>query len=1079
LAEALGTDFETVSRWERGISIPNAYFREKLRIVFDKTAEELGLMSILNTPLPTITFPLAFLASAYADAEKEAVIYLKAGLQARGISMWSSRQLRRQGAETPKKALQEAISAAQMVLVILSPLARSSRHVRETLSLARRYQRPVWGVWIEGEHWQECLPQDAGILTALVDVRQKEEGALLEEIIFALKREGLASSESSLSAPAVPLEHIPESVAIPASIPADIPFRSPLPGTRQRRSFSRSASIMLVGVAMLIIGGAILGGIELARLSKTGERSLVPAHGGIWIDELGYDIDSLIPNTGFIISSNILVDNALYLPLFYGDDGTGVIYPGAATEVPSMQNGGISADARTWIFHLKPHLVWSDGQPYDARDVDYSWKLWANPRLGTVYSTGVNQIASADVSVDHLAITFHLKRAYAPFLQFWVNGFAAPLPAHHFEKTPPEAVLKSPDLLNPQVTSGPFLMKGSVPGDHYTLARNPRFYRASEGLPYLARVVFRIRDDQDTILKDLQMGSITSAHPLDYSKLAEYRRLSNYVLTTALTSSSFEALFFNFHNRVLSTHLEVRLAMAEAIDHKALIAGLPQGHGVPLCTDHGSFYHPGYQPQPDCPVFDSAAANKLLDDNGWVRGTDGVRARQGQRLDFEYVTTLVTAPWRTAVGALIQRNLKEIGIKFDVQYYPLREAYKVVVAGKASPPTGAVVGGYDIVEANEYLPGYDPDDSSVLGCDSFLSKGGNVSFYCNPTLEALYKQEQETTDAGVRQQIFNQIHEIYLTDFPIIVLYGWIEFTIARKLDFVHFQLPTGRIKQSIQAGRWKQCDIAFPRGCLIALGQPDLAAQAGEHIVKGGVRLVIPSRLLDLQAARPLHLDSRQGHQAVQAEQERSTPLNGQIGPLALGFDAQMGTALLKGGFQRPAMHKRRHDRFGRERLIGTQQRLDGTFARRITSQHPANGQGRMANAIPEGGATAPLNDARPLAVPLDLALLPRGGGIGQDRFQRGQPLADHLRFAATATLLRGWRRGMQHAVEPSGGDQGDTAASGDHAQFQATVGGIPQHANLPVGQPAVKQAHHLPSTLADGVMPQSQLLAHAGRRR
>jgi peptide/nickel transport system substrate-binding protein len=383
--------------------------------------------------------------------------------------------------------------------------------------------------------------------------------------------------------------------------------------------------------------------------------------------------------------------------------------------------------------------------------------------------------------VDHLTITFHLKRAYAPFLQFWVNGFAAPLPAHHFEKMAPKAILKSPDLLNPQVTSGPFLMKGSVPGDHYTLARNPRFYRASKGLPYLNRVVFRIRDDQDTILKDLQAGSITSAHPLDYSKLAEYRRLSNYMLIPALTSSSFEALFLNFHNRVLSTRPEVRLAMAEAIDHKALIAGLPQGHGVPQCTDHGSFYHPGYQPQPDCPVFDSAAANKLLDDKGWVRGSDGVRARQGQRLDFEYVTTLVTAPWRTAIGALIQRNLKEIGIKLDVQYYPLRKAYEVVVVGKASPPTGAVAGGYDIVEANEYLPGYDPDDSSVLGCGSFLPKGGNVSFYCNPTLEALYKQEQETTDAGVRQQIFNQIHEIYLTEFPIIVLYGWIEFTIARK----------------------------------------------------------------------------------------------------------------------------------------------------------------------------------------------------------------------------------------------------------------------------------------------------------
>ena len=68
-----------------------------------------------------------------------------------------------------------------------------------------------------------------------------------------------------------------------------------------------------------------------------------------------------------------MIDQALYLPLFYGD-AQGVIHPGAATEVPTMQNGGISADATTWTFHLRPHLVWSDGQPYDARDVDFTWQ---------------------------------------------------------------------------------------------------------------------------------------------------------------------------------------------------------------------------------------------------------------------------------------------------------------------------------------------------------------------------------------------------------------------------------------------------------------------------------------------------------------------------------------------------------------------------------------------------------------------------------------------------------------------------------------------------------------------------------
>jgi transcriptional regulator with XRE-family HTH domain len=193
LAEALDTDFETVSRWERGIAVPSAYFREKLCEVLDKTAEELGLLSPLNTPLTPITFPFVFLASAYADAEKEVVMYLKAGLQARGISVWSSRQLRRQGAEISKKVLQETICAAQMVLVIVSPEARSSRHVRETLEMTRIYSRLVCAVWIEGEHWQEYLPHACSDLYATIDARKKYDQTLLDEIIAGLEQVGLPS----------------------------------------------------------------------------------------------------------------------------------------------------------------------------------------------------------------------------------------------------------------------------------------------------------------------------------------------------------------------------------------------------------------------------------------------------------------------------------------------------------------------------------------------------------------------------------------------------------------------------------------------------------------------------------------------------------------------------------------------------------------------------------------------------------------------------------------------------------------------------------------------------------------------
>jgi len=221
---------------------------------------------------------------------------------------------------------------------------------------------------------------------------------------------------------------------------------------------------------------------------------------------------------------------------------------------------------------------------------------------------------------------------------------------------------------------------------------------------------------------------------------------------------------------VLASHPEVRQAMAMAIDHQALSQAL-HGFATRLCTDHGSFYHPGYEASAPCPEFNPTAANKLLDDNGWFIGPDGVRAKGEQRLEFEYSTTANNA-WRSADEAILQRNFMAIGIKLDIQNYPAEIFFgSFLPAGKASPPTGAVAGRYDIAEFEDVW-NYDPDDSSLLSCDQIPPNGYNVDFYCNHALDALYKQEVATADPGLRQQLFGQIHEIYLTDFPFIVLFG-------------------------------------------------------------------------------------------------------------------------------------------------------------------------------------------------------------------------------------------------------------------------------------------------------------------
>jgi peptide/nickel transport system substrate-binding protein len=318
-----------------------------------------------------------------------------------------------------------------------------------------------------------------------------------------------------------------------------------------------------------------------------------------------------------------------------------------------------------------------------------------------------------------------------------------------------------------------------VPGDHYTVERNPRYYLASAGLPYLDRVVFRVAASEEAALRELQAGTITSTpggspmstSGLDLDKLPTYERLTKYRLVATSVSARFEALFFNLRNIVLANHPEVRQAMSLAIDRRALVTMARHGFASPLCTDHPSGIHPGYGPtdHEDCPEFDLAAANKLLDDSGWVKGLDGVRTRHGQRLEFEYSTTTNVA-WRDASQAIVQRDFMAIGIKLDIQNYSQHGLYADLLAGgEASPPTGAVAGHYDVAEYGNQF-GYDPDDSFLLACDQIPPNGANFGFYCNPALDALYQQESRAVEPGMRQKLFDGIHNIDLTDLPFIVL---------------------------------------------------------------------------------------------------------------------------------------------------------------------------------------------------------------------------------------------------------------------------------------------------------------------
>jgi transcriptional regulator with XRE-family HTH domain len=195
LAKVLETDFETVSRWERGVIAPSLYYQKKLADVLEKTTEELGLLvehyeESLQQHLPGVT-----LVASYADRELEVCVQLKAELQVRGIQVIGNRSFRKLEGEQKQKMLREVFHATRVVVLLVSPHTCTSRHVREALPIAKIYKRAIYAVWLAGECWQQCLPMGYEDLVCVHDIRASCD---VEKIVKELEEVWLAHQETPM-----------------------------------------------------------------------------------------------------------------------------------------------------------------------------------------------------------------------------------------------------------------------------------------------------------------------------------------------------------------------------------------------------------------------------------------------------------------------------------------------------------------------------------------------------------------------------------------------------------------------------------------------------------------------------------------------------------------------------------------------------------------------------------------------------------------------------------------------------------------------------------------------------------------
>jgi len=444
-----------------------------------------------------------------------------------------------------------------------------------------------------------------------------------------------------------------------------------------------------------------------------------------------------------------------------GQSNNAKYYPYLVTEVPTLDNGGVkvSADNKMDItLKLKPNQKWSDGSAMTSADYKYTWQ-WVTDKDNTgLYANTVpwKLITSVDTPDDN-TVVLHFSQILGPYLNF-LNGFY-PLPQKVWSTYPiKNDPSKFSESTKPTVTSGPFKVDEFVADDRITYSRNDNFSWAWGFNAYLDKVIFRYTKDANSAVAALQSGDIDEVENLDDNAVdanTKIAQASNAKFDIA-PQFSWEYLQFNLANPMFQDK-NVRLALLEAIDREALVKQFRTPKTVVLpanCNPISAFCNQTLKPQP----FDPENAKKLLDAAGWAVGSDGIRAKGGQKLSFTLSST--TAPVRVSTGEVILQYWKAIGVDAKFQGYSSTQFF-----GPWANDGILARGRFDIgmfAQSADVDPdsGYGNYYSTQIPTDANQGNGANYGRINDPKIDKDLDAEQNTVDIAKRKAAFADFYQI-------------------------------------------------------------------------------------------------------------------------------------------------------------------------------------------------------------------------------------------------------------------------------------------------------------------------------
>ncbi|MFF9909345.1 ABC transporter substrate-binding protein [Streptomyces sp. NPDC013457] len=476
--------------------------------------------------------------------------------------------------------------------------------------------------------------------------------------------------------------------------------------------------------------------------------------------------------------------------LGYGKDGNSKIFdgllafdadmrlkPALAAELPQVGRDGL-----TYTYRLRKGVTFSDGAPFTAKDVVFTYRTVLDPKTNNPSRTELDALKSVEAVGDD-TVVFTLKYPYAPFAERTVLAIA------------PEHVAGRQDVNTGAFTTrpvgtGPYVLTDWSKGEKLSFKANPTYWG---GAPEVKKFTMAIIKDDDVRATRLRSGDLDGA--VLPPNLAAGFKGDRARKTYAAKTYDYRTVTLPTHNRVTGD-TAVRRALDVAVDRQAMVDKILEGAGKPaygpVPTD-SEWFAKGTERR-----HDLDAAKRILDEAGWKPGADGVRVKDGVRAEFPL--------WYLSGDKLRQ----------DHALAYASDAKKAGIAIKTQGGTWEVIEPRmktDAVLAGGGSPG-DPDFDQYLLLTSRLGGDGfnNMAWYDNKTVDKALEDGRRTDDTVKRRAAYSLVQRELVKN-PGYTFLTHIDHLYVVDDDWDGLNTQTEPHDHGLASGPWWNVEAWKPKG--------------------------------------------------------------------------------------------------------------------------------------------------------------------------------------------------------------------------------------------------------------------------